>query len=901
MTTSELKSARALRSLPLQVKPLPGEPFDSWSLAYAHRLGASIGDFLHGLGLLPDPRYTLNYTIALHDDEAKRVAALTGLTSDELRATTLRPFAGRMIVLQDTRRAVMRSVWWGRGAGSRYCPQCLSERDGRWLLRWRLSWVFACTRHRSLLHDHCPRCGRVPRQNTMRPGCEQPPARCSRNPAPRTVCNEDLSKVESLPLRHDDPILAAQHQLDPVIDAIESGRTDTLEAAQSDIWTDLRAVGGWMLRQGEAGDFDEFGSKATQAWHEAHTRYTSESVRPSQFPPTDAALMGALVARAHAVINSDDLDAAVIQVRELLLRSTRRVTVRPPGLEQQWQRLTDRTRALFIRASDPDRGPIDRLRLRSCTPHARLAIADDSTVTARAPHLPQMLWPGWTIRLMPANGFHTDPFRAVLSLCLLIPGDGRKPVDLIAKHLHPHIGRGFVSITLQQLTNQGHHTLVTALCELAENLDLHGSLIDYARRRRVITPDLLDDNTWRTICRDTRSHPGQDRRLLDTRRYLVQNLTGNDMNDPAHPLRFRSANDRNVFSAFVTSLTTPLRHALHQHAAQHLHDLGVDEPVSWEPPRDWAPSLIPPGREPDDIDTDLLRRMVIDDGTLLGDAARLLDTSIDHIRLALEGIDRVDTRTGIAKPAQAWDVRQRARTLLTAAFLEREYIQKGKRLQQIADETGFTRPVVAEIAKELGYTLTPGQRRKVVDEQWLREQYIIKRRSFPDIATQCGVSEMTVTRYARQYGIPSRPQGVVSHPHMVTKLDSTIHRDIRRAVEGGLHGWQRLRRFLAITTFPTVDDAANHLSVDQSTLVRQIQRLEQDIGAPLFTRATRAQPMRLTRRGTALLRALETPQVQRYLTTAPAQGTKATDQKPRKADRMDVIEYRGTSRKTARK
>jgi len=266
----------------------------------------------------------------------------------------------------------MRSVWWGRGAGSRYCPQCLSERDGRWLLRWRLSWVFACTRHRSLLHDHCPRCGRVPRQNTMRPGCEQPPARCSRNPAPRTVCNEDLSKVESLPLRHDDPILAAQHQLDPVIDAIESGRTDTLEAAQSDIWTDLRAVGGWMLRQGEAGDFDEFGSKATQAWHEAHTRYTSESVRPSQFPPTDAALMGALVARAHAVINSDDLDAAVIQVRELLLRSTRRVTVRPPGLEQQWQRLTDRTRALFIRASDPDRGPIDRLRLRSCTPHARL-------------------------------------------------------------------------------------------------------------------------------------------------------------------------------------------------------------------------------------------------------------------------------------------------------------------------------------------------------------------------------------------------------------------------------------------------------------------------------------------------------------------------------------------------
>jgi hypothetical protein len=121
---------------------------------------------------------------------------------------------------------------------------------------------------------------------------------------------------------------------------------------------------------------------------------------------------------------------------------------------------------------------------------------------------------------------------------------------------------------------------------------------------------------------------------------------------------------------------------------------------------------------------------------------------------------------------------------------------------------------------------------------------------------------MTVFAAARRFGIPSRPPGVHSRPEMITKLSADIPRDIRRAVEGGLKGWHRLRRFQIAMTFPTIEAAANHLSAHQSALIHQFRRLERDIGAPLYHRSTHRQPMQPTQRGTALLAALARPDIQ---------------------------------------
>jgi DNA-binding transcriptional LysR family regulator len=98
-------------------------------------------------------------------------------------------------------------------------------------------------------------------------------------------------------------------------------------------------------------------------------------------------------------------------------------------------------------------------------------------------------------------------------------------------------------------------------------------------------------------------------------------------------------------------------------------------------------------------------------------------------------------------------------------------------------------------------------------------------------------------------------------------------------------------------TFPTINAAADHLGIDQSTLVRQLQRLETDIGATLYHRATVAQPLRPNRRGAALLRALDHPDAQQHLATATKRGTKASDQLPRKDAPPAVVNYHGSRRK----
>lgn len=120
---------------------------------------------------------------------------------------------------------------------------------------------------------------------------------------------------------------------------------------------------------------------------------------------------------------------------------------------------------------------------------------------------------------------------------------------------------------------------------------------------------------------------------------------------------------------------------------------------------------------------------------------------------------------------------------------------------------------------------------------------------------------MTVYDAARRYGITSRAPGVHSFPQMITKLGKDTPGDVRRAVEGGLQGWHRLRRFQIAMTFPTINGAAHSLGTHQSALVHQFRRLERDIGAKLYCRATRRQAMRPTRRGAALLRALGQPDV----------------------------------------
>ena len=178
------------RTFPLRLAPLPGEALDSWLEALAYRLNVRLGDVLGDLGLAAankngtrDLAVPADWTIALRQEEAARIAQATGADPQQLHDMTLMRFDGRALRIDQAKRQVSRHVLWGRPRGSRFCPECLADSGGRWPLTWRLGWSFACLIHHRLLADRCPDCGRVQRE---RPFSRNSPA------YPRTVRNPPL-------------------------------------------------------------------------------------------------------------------------------------------------------------------------------------------------------------------------------------------------------------------------------------------------------------------------------------------------------------------------------------------------------------------------------------------------------------------------------------------------------------------------------------------------------------------------------------------------------------------------------------------------------------------------------------------------------------------------------------
>jgi hypothetical protein len=73
-------------------------------------------------------------------------------------------------------------------------------------------------------------------------------------------------------------------------------------------------------------------------------------------------------------------------------------------------------------------------------------------------------------------------------------------------------------------------------------------------------------------------------------------------------------------------------------------------------------------------------------------------------------------------------------------------------------------------------------------------------------------------------------------------------------------------------TCHSVGAAARQLGAHPSTLIHQFHRLELEIGAPLYHRATPTHPMRPTSRGAALLQALDHPAVRAIAPPPPAEA-----------------------------
>ena len=93
-------------------------------------------------------------------------ARATRLDVAQVKEMLLERYHGRAVDLsglEPTDAASFRKIAlheWAYFSGSHLCPRCVGEDRGAWQLAWKLPWSFACVRHRILLVDTCPRCGR---------------------------------------------------------------------------------------------------------------------------------------------------------------------------------------------------------------------------------------------------------------------------------------------------------------------------------------------------------------------------------------------------------------------------------------------------------------------------------------------------------------------------------------------------------------------------------------------------------------------------------------------------------------------------------------------------------------------------------------------------------------------
>jgi transposase len=119
-----------------------------------------------------------------------------------------------------------------------------------------------------------------------------------------------------------------------------------------------------------------------------------------------------------------------------------------------------------------------------------------------------------------------------------------------------------------------------------------------------------------------------------------------------------------------------------------------------------------------------------------------------------EWLERYDVTTRKGRPA----VDDR---LTDEEWLRIQYVEKKRSTCEIADECGCADPTVGRwlerfnIEKRDRSRLPPDDR--LTDEEWLREQYVEKERTQTEIANECGCSGRTVGRWLRNHKIETRP------------------------------------------------------------------------------------------------------------------------------------------------
>ncbi|MGW2302417.1 helix-turn-helix domain-containing protein [Streptomyces sp. NPDC001809] len=586
-----------------------------------------------------------------------------------------------------------------------------------------------------------------------------------------------------------------------------------------------------------------------------HTGQAME--RPGFMAPPRAADTAVAVTMALGILEQPGIQPAGEALRGLLEAVREELTQISVTSIDSWGRgISPVLQSVHLAALAPSLRPSEYVRYRVATETPRRPARTTRDIEQRARKIPTMFWPSWTVRLAPSEGVHARALAPVLAALLVIP-NSRTSLDQAAGLIGGAIDGTEVSRLLQELDDLPQWPdIATALDRLADHLDATSTPIDYGRRRLLDYTGLLPRDRWLEICRRTGTPPGTGRRERIARSQLFQRLSGLPAESLPDDLGGLDSAEFRATSLRFTALQTPeLVHALQREAliflaSHHIHD----EPVTWQPPATLLAGLSLPGPNPAHIDLPRLHQLVRERQHPVQHAAQILGTTVEAIRHVLDEHPAPAPPLTKSAARATGRIRQQARQTIPAQRFTRLYLDEHRSLQQIATLTGFSRRVLTDLAKEYGIPLREGpkdyKRRGNVERAWLIEQYVHRRRTLPDLAREASMSTANMARWAYTHNIPLRPRGGASHHTALRTADEAeaLPAILRKALTGP-YARQRLSRFLAAQSYPTLTEAAQELGVHQSALVTQINRLEDDLGQPLFERAERGRAMKLTRFG----------------------------------------------------
>ena len=479
----------------------------------------------------------------------------------------------------------------------------------------------------------------------------------------------------------------------------------------------------------------------------------SHEPKPGRAAPAHAVTAAAGVTAALAILNVADVQAAARAMQWLITSNREHGRKVDRGTVASWGKgATAVLTAAQLVACGPYEFRNTELRYRAGTPMPTRPRHDTNSATQLAAKIPALMWPAFALRLTPPHLSFRHMSAGLAAAMLLV--NSRLSFDEAIGLLGRPLTTQALSHVLKRLQSDPcWNDIRRAIIALADYLHNHTCPIDYQRRRTLDYTALLPEAAWRDICAAARIIC-TDTSLHLTQSHLYAVLSGNPVRHAPGYL------DNPIFAAAIPAyparLTPVAAEALQTAAQEFLHRAGIAEPLTWQPPLRLLDGLVLPGADPDTINIAALHQL-IEHREPLNTVARQLNSTPEAVRHVL-----TLHPANVGPPSTTPALSALAATLPPEKFTAL-YRQKRTTLRDIAARYHADRRTVAALAHQYGIDTRHKPRlHEEIDRDWLYTEYVVHRRTLPELAAEKGMTTPNMSRWAQRHGIPRRPPGLAS-------------------------------------------------------------------------------------------------------------------------------------------